>query len=291
MPRIYGQRLSGIKREKLADADWLVTCSAYAKQHLKSLDDSNRKVELVYHGLDGKRFPAAPTNKSSRDGSDPNDPLRILCVGRAVEKKGHDILLEALARIPFSINWQLWHIGGGELQDRLRQQAENIGISNRVIWRGALPQDEVRENYRNADLFVLASRIGNDGDRDGLPNVLMEAQSQGLACISTNVSAIPELIIDGETGVLVPPEDPDSMAAAIADLAVNVERRLSLGKRGDARVRADFSFDAGVDRIAEKLGAASTVSENVTQPEPREDADRFLCPHETGLFSSTIWGS
>ena len=89
----------------------------------------------------------------------------------------------------------------------------------------------------------------------------MEAQSQGLACISTNVSAIPELIIDGETGVLVPPEDPDSMAAAIADLAVNVERRLSLGKRGDARVRVDFSFDAGVDRIAEKLGAASTVSE------------------------------
>ena len=249
------------KREKLADADWLVTCSAYAKQHLESLDDSNCKVELVYHGLDGKRFPAAPTNKSSRDGSDPNNPLRILCVGRAVEKKGHDILLEALARIPSSINWQLWHIGGGELQDRLRQQAENIGISNRVIWRGALPQDEVRENYRNADLFVLASRIGNDGDRDGLPNVLMEAQSQGLACISTNVSAIPELIIDGETGVLVPPEDPDSMAAAIADLAVNVERRLSLGKRGDARVRANFSFDAGVDRIAEKLGAASTVSE------------------------------
>ena len=120
------------KREKLADADWLVTCSAYAKQHLESLDDSNCKVELVYHGLDGKRFPAAPTNRSSRDGSDPNDPLRILCVGRAVEKKGHDILLEALARIPIGIHWQLCHVGGGELRDRLRQKAEQ-GVPTSLV--------------------------------------------------------------------------------------------------------------------------------------------------------------
>ena len=108
---------------------------------------------------------------------------------------------------------------------------------------------------READLFVLPSRIAADGDRDGLPNVLMEAQSQGLACIATNVSAIPELIVDGETGVLVPPDDPDVLSGAIAALAADPDRRIRLGRGGEARVRTAFSFAAGVDRIAEKLGA------------------------------------
>lgn len=248
------------KREKLADADWLVTCSAYARDHLATLDDSGEKVELVYHGLDGDRFPSPPERKPLRDGTDPDDPLRILCVGRAVEKKGHDVMLDALARLPADLNWRLWHIGGGDLRDKLKAQAERLGIADRVVWFGALPQGEVRDRYRKADLFVLASRIGNDGDRDGLPNVLMEAQSQALACVATNVSAIPELIIDGETGVLVPPEDPDALASAISELAVNAERRLFLGRGGEARVRNAFSFNDGVDRIAEKLGAARIVS-------------------------------
>tara|TARA_Y100001934_G_scaffold280729_1_gene388197 strand:- start:959 stop:2212 length:1254 start_codon:yes stop_codon:yes gene_type:complete len=248
------------KREKLLDADWLVTCSAYARDHLAALDFSGEKVELVYHGLDGDRFPASPDRKPLRDGTDSEDPLRILCVGRAVEKKGHDILLDALARLPSAINWRLWHIGGGELRDKLKKQAQRLGISDRVVWFGALPQDEVRDQYREADLFVLASRISKDGDRDGLPNVLMEAQSQGLACVATNVSAIHELIIDGETGVLVPPEDPEAMATAITELAANAEHRLFLGKSGEARVRSVFSFTAGVDRLAEKLGAAEAAS-------------------------------
>ena len=248
------------KREKLSDANWLVTCSAYARDHLAALDFSGEKVELVYHGLDGDRFPTSPDRKPLRDGTDAEDPLRILCVGRAVEKKGHDILLDALARLPSAINWRLWHIGGGELRDKLKTQAERLGISDRVVWFGALPQGEVRDRYRKADLFVLASRIGNDGDRDGLPNVLMEAQSQGLACVATNVSAIHELIIDGETGVLVPPEDPEAIATAIRELSANAQRRLFLGKSGEARVRSVFSFTAGVDRLAEKLGAADAAS-------------------------------
>ncbi|MGB0630272.1 MAG: glycosyltransferase family 4 protein [Alphaproteobacteria bacterium] len=248
------------KREKLADADWLVTCSAYARDHLVELDDSGRKVELVYHGLDGDRFPPGPNRKPLRNGSDPADPLRLLCVGRAVEKKGHDILLDALSRLPSGINWRLWHVGGGELRDKLKAQADKLGLSDRIVWFGALPQDEVRDRYREADMFVLASRIGNDGDRDGLPNVLMEAQSQGLACVTTNVSAIPELVLDGETGILVPPEDPDALGKAIAELAVNADRRLFLGRSGEARVRSAFSFRAGVDRLAEKLNAADAIS-------------------------------
>ena len=247
-------------REKLDACDWLVTCSAYARDHLATLDSSGSRVELVYDGLDGSRFPAAPEARPMRDGRDAADPLRILCVGRAVEKKGHDILLEALGRLPEDLNWRLWHVGGGELRDKLRARAERLGIADRVEWFGALPQGEVIERYRSADLFVLASRVGDDGDRDGLPNVLMEAQSQALACIATDVSAIPELIVNGETGVLVPSEDPDALSAAIADLAYNPERRLFLGRSGETRVRGTFSFIAGIDRLIEKFGAADTAA-------------------------------
>ena len=90
-----------------------------------------------------------------------------------------------------------------------------MGLSHRIEWRGARAQPEVLAAYREADLFVLASKIADDGDRDGLPNVLMEAQSQRLACISTDVSAIPELIEDGVTGLLVPP-DPAGLARAMS---------------------------------------------------------------------------
>lgn len=246
-------------REKLDSCDWLVTCSAYARDHLAGLDSSGSRVELVYHGLDGSRFPAAPERRSMRDGQDPADPLRILCVGRAVEKKGHDVLLEALGRLPEALNWRLWHVGSGELRDKLRAQAERLGIADRIEWFGALPQGDVIERYRKADLFVLASRVGDDGDRDGLPNVLMEAQSQALACVATDVSAIPELIDDGETGVLVPSEDAGALSAAIADLAQNPERRLFLGRCGESRVRGEFSFTAGVDRLIEKFGVADAA--------------------------------
>lgn len=241
-------------REKLDDCDWLVTCSAYARDHLATLDASGSSVELVYHGLDWTRFPAAPDPRPLRDGSDPADPLQILCVGRAVTKKGHDVLLDALARLPDDLHWRLSHVGGGELRDKLRAQADRLGISERIDWLGALPQGDVIGCYRAADLFALASRVGEDGDRDGLPNVLMEAQSQALACIATDVSAIPELVIDGETGLLVPAEDAAALSAAIAELATNPERRLFLGRSGESRVRSNFSFVAGVDRLAEKFG-------------------------------------
>ena len=273
------------KREKLLDADWLVTCSAYARDHLAALDFSGEKVELVYHGLDGDRFPASPDRKPLRDGTDSEDPLRILCVGRAVEKKGHDILLDALARLPSAINWRLWHIGGGELRDKLKKQAQRLGISDRVVWFGALPQGDVKDRYRKADLFVLASRIGKDGDRDGLPNVLMEAQSQGLACVATNVSAIHELIIDGETGVLVPPEDPEAMATAITELSANAERRLFLGKSGEARVRSVFPLPL-VSTDWRKNWARRKRLPVATPPKRR--ADCFLRPDEAGVVAGPV---
>jgi len=101
------------------------------------------------------------------------------------------------------------------LLEQLQAQARDLGLQDRIEWLGALPQTEVLAQYRSADLFVLPSKISADGDRDGLPNVLMEAQSQGLACLSTNISGIPELIIHAESGWLVQQKDSVELALAL----------------------------------------------------------------------------
>jgi len=110
-----------------------------------------------------------------------------------------------------------------------------------------------------SDLFVLASRIASDGDRDGLPNVLLEAQSQALAVLATEVSAIPELIVDGRTGILVPPADARSLAAAMTRLILDPELRQRLGQAGERRVRASFSLAANIDGIARRFGIAPEI--------------------------------
>ena len=107
----------------------------------------------------------------------------------------------------------------------------------------------VLEHYRAADLFVLPCRIAADGDRDGLPNVLMEAMSCGLAVLSTRVSGIPELIDDGVNGRLTPPGDADALATALGELIAHEDLRARLGAAGEARLRADFAMDRGIDRL------------------------------------------
>jgi glycosyltransferase involved in cell wall biosynthesis len=241
------------KREKLASCEWLVTCTAANREHLAGLAPAG-KVELVYHGLDLERFPAMTQRRPARNGQSSSDPVTVLSVCRLVEKKGMDVLLEALALLPPALNWRLVHVGGGPLHGALERQAKKLGISSRIAWRGALSQDQLLPEYRSADLFALACRIADDGDRDGLPNVLVEAQSQALACVATRVSAIPELICDGTSGMLVPPESPSEFAEALRVLITDPGRRAALGSAGRERVVSEFSLDANLDRLAEKFG-------------------------------------
>ena len=248
------------KREKLAAADWTVTCTAYGAAHLSALaegdgDAGGGEVALVYHGLDLTRFPPPPEAPDrARDGGDPAAPVVLLSVGRAVEKKGFDVLLRALAALPAERAWRLVHIGGGPLYQNLRQQARDLGLEGRIEWRGALAQAEVLAAYRAADLFVLASRVAGDGDRDGLPNVLVEAQSQELACVATEVAAIPELIEPEATGLLVPPEDPARLAAALDRLIRDPALRRRLGQAAARRVRQAFDLEACVGDLALRFG-------------------------------------
>jgi glycosyltransferase involved in cell wall biosynthesis len=175
--------------------------------------------------------------------------LRILSVGRAVEKKGFPDLIHALAKLGRDPDWEWVHVGGGPDLAALKSLVQSVGIDGRVRWRGSLSQPEVIEEYRAADLFVLPSRVAASGDRDGLPNVLLEAQSQGLACISTRVSGIPELIDDGCNGVLLESGDVTGLARAIGQLLDDPGERRRLGERGRARVVERFSSSAGIGTL------------------------------------------
>ncbi|MGI9408375.1 MAG: glycosyltransferase family 4 protein [Hyphomicrobiaceae bacterium] len=251
------------KREKIAGLEWLVTCTAANVEYLRKVAPENAsKIDLVYHGLDLARFlpPSARQVELTR-------PVTILSVGRAVEKKGYPDVLAALSSLPDDLDWRFVHIGGGDDLGGLKAKAAELGLSKRIEWLGAQPQETVLNAYASADIFVLASRIADDGDRDGLPNVLMEAQSQNVACIATQISAIPELITDGETGVLVPPGDSHALAEAIVSLASDPALRARLASAGGTRVREHFSHEAGIRDLAGRFGlAARTLEMDAAQP-------------------------
>ena len=240
------------KREKLADARFLVTCTGSGAEHLRGLAPDPARVGLVYHGLDLTRFPDPPARAPRAAGA----PLVLLSVGRLVAKKGYDDLIEALAALPPGLDWRFRHVGGGALKDELSARAEAAGIADRIAWLGKRDQTEVIAEMRGADLFVLPSKIAGDGDRDGLPNVLMEAASQALPILTTAVSAIPEFIEDGVHGALVPPGDPAALAARIEAIAAAPEAAEAQARAARARLVAEFGMEAGIDALDTRLRAA-----------------------------------
>jgi glycosyltransferase involved in cell wall biosynthesis len=241
------------KREKLAASAWTATCTAGNALHLRTLAASASCIDLVYHGIDTTRFPAPGAAHRESDGSAPASPVTLLAVGRAVDKKGFDDLLHALALLSSRQHWRLVHIGGGPLSSALQGIARELGLHDRIQWLGPQAHAAVLDAYRRADIFVLPCRISSDGDRDGLPNVLLEAQSQRVACVSTRVSGIPELIVDGVTGLLVEPRAPAALAEALSRLIGDTSLRRRLADAGFERATKEFSLDAGADLLARRF--------------------------------------
>jgi len=239
------------KREKLADAAWTVTCTSVGAAHLTELVPAC-DIELLYHGIDTERFSPGP--RPSPPAAPILAPLTIVSVARCVPKKGLRVLLDALALLPVDLPWRHVHVGGGPLRDELLARATSLGLAERSQWLGALPQLAVLQVLRGGDLFCLPARIAEDGDRDGLPNVLMEAMGVGLPVVASRVGAIAELVEDGRTGLLIEPDDAPALARAIERLLLNEALRGSLARAGRALVTDRFSETRGLDRLAARFG-------------------------------------
>lgn len=236
-------------RQHLTAAEWCVTCTANNAAFLKSIQDQT-PVHLIYHGLDFDKLPdcAVPERPKDEQG-----PLTIVTVARAVEKKGLDTLLEAFAQASQDRPMRWLQIGGGPERDRLAALANALGVGDRVEFLGALDREEVFAYLAKADLFCLPARIAADGDRDGLPNALMEAMHMRLPVIASNLPGIAELVIDGETGVLIEPDNVPELASAIGRLADDPQLRTNMGELGRVVVHERFHMAQGIERLSALL--------------------------------------
>ena len=232
-------------------ASFVATCTEYNAMYLRDImgADSGR-IARVYHGIDLGLFAPRPPAAAGAA------PL-ILSVGRLVPKKGHDDLIAALARLrDRGIGFRAILVGAGPLRAALAEQIESLDLADRVSLRGAMTHAELIALYRQADLFALAPRIAEDGDRDGIPNVIAEAMATGVPVVATAISGIPELVQDGVTGRLVPPRDPAALAGAMAVLLADPAEAQRLAAAGRARLERDFDLWVTTTRLHALMGGA-----------------------------------
>lgn len=244
---------------KIRMARFVVTCTGYNAAHLRGLAGNGTNptpIHTVYHGIDTEYF---TYHGETRQGP----PYKILSVGRLVPKKGYDDLLRALAILRGTgLDFRFVHIGSGEIGEEIFRFAHQCGLADRIEFLGTLPHDQVIRHYRDAHCFVLACKIAANGDRDGIPNVLAEAMASGVPVISTRVSAIPELVENGLTGLLVPPEDPPAMADALREVLAHPERSALRTLRARKKVETEFNNRSCVLKLHALFQQALNIDED-----------------------------
>ena len=235
---------AGLLRRKLAAARFAVTCTEANRQFLLQHAGST-PVFRVYHGLNAE-FAALMSRQIDRARRPAGaSPLRIVSIGRHVGKKGFDLLVDACARlVRRGIAVEATIIGErGDQTDAIAAAIARAGLHDRVKLLGPMSQADLLVALRGATVFCLPCRVSDDGDRDGIPNVLVEAMATGLPVVTTDVSGIPELVHDGVTGVLVPPERADAIADALLRIHHDPELARRLGETARAVVAEQFDGD------------------------------------------------
>ena len=230
--------------EKIAKAKFIVTCTGYNKTHLNKIGNGafHEKIHLIYHGLDIDNY--IPENRQVGD-----TPV-LIGVGQLKEKKGFTYLLKACRILKdqgYDFRCQI--VGEGPLREALETQIRELSLEDTITLCGALPHRGVVEKYKEASLFVLPCVVSVDGDRDGIPNVILEAMTMELPIVSTRHSGIPEVVKDDENGLLVPPEDEVALAQALSKLLDSSEYRQQLGHKARQTVVENFTVRQNVDRL------------------------------------------
>jgi glycosyltransferase involved in cell wall biosynthesis len=237
------------RRRKLAGAAAVVTVSDYNCRYLaERFGDAVAGVRRIYNGLELAEFTYRPPRESTNT---------VVAVGRLVEKKGFADLIEAcaiLARRGRRLQCRI--VGEGELEGDLRQRIAAAGAEAVVQLVGPRPQAEVIRIVQAASVFAAPCVIGNDGNRDGLPTVLLEAMALGTPCIATDVTGIPELVRHGDTGLIVPQHDPDALANAVQCLLDSPDLRTKLAERARALIESQFDIHRNTAQMRQMFAAA-----------------------------------
>ena len=238
---------------KLSDAAAVVTVSDFNVGHLEQrYGVAAARVHRVYNGLDLARFGYA----------DPGDrPPVVAAVGRLVEKKGFADLLDAVALLRAQgRELAVDLVGAGPLEADLRAQVARLALEGVVRMPGPLPQGRVKAVVQQAAVFAAPCVVGADGNRDGLPTVLLEAMALGTPCVGTPVTGIPEVVHDGRTGLLVPERDPAALAAALGRLLDDAALRSRLAAAARALVEAEFDVHRQAQRLQALFAAAPATA-------------------------------
>lgn len=240
---------AGVLRRKLGSARFALTCTEANQKMLQTLVPAST-VHCVYHGLNADF--AQLLTKRPVPPREPR-PFRVLSVGRLVRKKGFDLLIEAVAQLVHEgVAIEVSLIGNeGDHGPAIRRLILDRGLSDVVSLSGPRQQRELFDEYHRAHLFCLPCRVLEDGDRDGIPNVVMEAMACGTPVLTTNISGIPEMVRHGQNGLLVPPDDVDALTRALRAAASDPDRLRQLGD--GARRTAFERFDG--DRLAKQVAA------------------------------------
>lgn len=251
---IYTQKKQSLT-QKIGMARFVATCTGYNKTYLDALNACDTPIHRVYHGIDLTLF--QPGELRLKTGPS----YEILTVARLTPKKGLPTVFRALAALAArGVDFRHVLIGCGEERESLEALARDLGIAGRIEWMGAQPHEVVLERLRRADLFLLGCEVSPNGDRDGIPNVLVEAMAMGVPVASTAISAIPELIVSGEHGLLVAPGDPAALAEAALRLLTDDALRASVLPAARQRVLEDFDNRTLVKELAGIFGSHLSAS-------------------------------
>ena len=226
---------------KLDAARFVVTVSDYNAGYLALLAPTSRVVR-IYNGLDLQAFAA--------NGRAPHSTPLVLAVGRLVEKKGFDVLIRACSVLrDRGVSFRCAIVGKGPLDRELSDLTRDLRLGGLVDLCGAMPADALVELYRAADVVAAPCVVGGDGNRDGLPTVLIEAMALGVPVVATDVTGIPELVEHGRTGLLTRQGDPGALADSIQQLLDDPPRAAALAAAARDRVEQAFDVRANVSRL------------------------------------------
>jgi glycosyltransferase involved in cell wall biosynthesis len=233
--------------DRIRQARAVITCCGSNLEYLNQIAASQKsKFSLIYHGVNLKDFQVPPHPGAN---SDPEIPV-ILSVGRLVEKKGFQDLLQALLIVKQrGGSFRCAIYGDGPLCQQLKSWIEEHGLNGDVTLLGDRTQQELIPIYQRATLFAITPVQTEDGDRDGIPNVLVEAMAVGLPVITTAVAGIPELVDNNQNGLLYQPHDVEGISSGIIELLRNAEKRRQLGSAGSKKVMEQFDINQAAKRL------------------------------------------